>query len=459
MSMENVVSHINENSERYIEELKDYLRIPSISTDPERKNDIRKCADFTAEEMRRIGLENVQLIETDGHPAVFGEWIKAKDAPTVLIYGHYDVQPVDPVELWTTGPFEPDVRKGYIYARGAVDDKGQVFVHFKGLQAHLSQNGSLPVNVKVLIEGEEEIGSPNLAKVLRDYRDLLKADLVLVSDTSMYGPDVPSLVYGLRGLAYVELELTGPNRDLHSGSFGGAVDNPCSALCWIITQLKDRNGRILIPGFYDDVLELTEKEKNEFAKLPFDEADYRAELGVDALFGEQGYTTLERTWARPTLEINGIWGGYTGKGAKTVLPSKAFAKVSMRLVANQDPRKIIEQVKDYLNQITPKTVKLKIHDKGNAGRPALTPIDSPGVRAAYAAVTKAFGKEPVFQREGGSIPIVESFKQILGLDTVLMGFGLPTENAHSPDENLKLSNYQNGILSSAFFLDELARIS
>ena len=456
--MEKIEKYIESNKDNYVEELKEFLRIPSISTNPENKADVRNCAEYVRDQLNLIGLENVKIYETPGHPIVYGDWLYAgEDKPTILIYGHYDVQPVDPLNLWTDPPFEPTVRNGNIYARGSADDKGQVFIHMKSIQAHLLNNGSLPVNIKFLIEGEEEVGSIHLDEFILKNKELLKCDNVVVSDSAMFDYDVPSICYGLRGLAYMQVDLTGPNRDLHSGSFGGAVDNPINALAHIIVQLKDNKGKILIDGFYDDVLPISEKERVEFKKLPFDEKKYMEGLEINEVFGEEGYSTLERASARPTLDCNGIWGGFQGEGAKTVLPSKASAKISMRLVPNQDPEKIEKLFSDFVHKITPATVKVKVTSL-HGGKGAITPIDSPAIDAAVEALRKGFGKVPVFTREGGSIPIVNTFQTMLEADTVLLGFGLPDENAHSPDEHLNLSNFQRGILSVAHFFTELSKI-
>jgi acetylornithine deacetylase/succinyl-diaminopimelate desuccinylase-like protein len=457
--MNNILDYINTNKQKFVDELKAFLTIPSISTNPENKNDVRKCAEYVENELKSIGLENVKIYETPGHPLVYGEWLKAgKDKPTILIYGHYDVQPVDPVNLWTDPPFSPTIRNGNIYARGSADDKGQVFIHMKSIQAHLKNNKSLPINIKFLIEGEEEIGSENLDSFIEKNKELLKCDYVVVSDTAMFDKDVPSICYGLRGLAYMQVEVTGPNRDLHSGSFGGAVDNPINALAQIICKLKNEKGKILIDGFYDDVLELTKKEREEFSRLPFDEEKYKSGLGIDELFGEEGYTTLERASGRPTLDCNGIWGGFQGEGAKTVLPSKAGAKISMRLVPNQEPAKIEKLFTDYIKKITPKSVKVTVKSL-HGGKGAITPIDSPAMDAAVEALRKGFEKEPVFMREGGSIPVVNTFQTLLNAPTVLLGFGLPDENAHSPDEHLDLNNFYRGILSISHYYNELSKIN
>ena len=456
--MENVLKYIESNRDNFVIELKEFLKIPSISTNPENKNDVRDCALFVEKEMRSIGLENVKIHETPGHPIVYGEWLHAgKDVPTILVYGHYDVQPVDPVELWTDPPFTPAVKDGKIYARGAADDKGQVFIHFKSIQSHLLNNKSLPVNLKILIEGEEEIGSVNLDSFIEKNKELLKCDYVVISDTGMFDKDVPSICYGLRGLAYMQVEVTGPNRDLHSGSFGGAVDNPINALAHIICKLKDDKGKILIDGFYDDVIPLNEKERIEYTKLPFDEKKYKESLEIDETFGEEGYSTLERASARPSLDCNGIWGGFQGEGAKTVLPSKAGAKISMRLVPNQEPEKIEKLFTEYVKKISPKTVKVTVKSL-HGGKGAITPIDSPAMDAAVEAMKKGFGKIPLFTREGGSIPVVSTFQSLLNAPTILLGFGLPDENIHSPDEHFSLDNFHKGILSISNYYNELSKI-
>jgi acetylornithine deacetylase/succinyl-diaminopimelate desuccinylase-like protein len=454
-----ILDFIDSNKDRYLEELKGFLSYPSISNNPANKKDVEECALYLKQHLEKIGMEHAKVYPTEGHPVVYADWLHAGDnKPTGLIYGHYDVQPVDPVNLWTSPPFIAEVRNGNIYARGAADDKGQVMVHLKALEAHLKNNKSLPINLKIIIEGEEEIGSMHLDDFVSHHKNLLKADVVIISDTAMYDKGYPAIGYALRGLCYVQVELTGPNRDLHSGQFGGAVENPINALANMITKLKDNKSRILIDGFYDDVLPLGKEERAEFKKLPFDEDKYKASLGVDELFGEEGYSTLERIWARPTLDCNGIWGGYTGEGAKTVLPSKAYAKISMRLVPNQEPDKIEKLFTDYIKKIAPKSVKVSV--KGlHHGNPAITPIDSKWVRAAYEAMKQAFGKEPVFIREGGSIPIVVTFQDILNAPAVLLGFGLPDENAHSPDENMNLDNFYKGIKTSSIFYNELANLT
>lgn len=451
--MVEVISYIQNNKERYVDELKEFLRIPSISTLPENKEDIIKCAEFVASKLTQAGMNKVEIFKTEGHPIVYGEWLGAPGKPTVLVYGHYDVQPVDPIELWDSPPFEPVIKDGKIWARGATDDKGQVYVHIKSVEAYFKTIGSLPLNVKFLIEGEEEIGSANLETFLSNNIDLLKCDCVLVSDTSLYDEGIPTLTYGLRGLAYLEVEVVGPNRDLHSGSFGGAVANPINILAGMIAKLQDKNGKITIPGFYNDVIKLTKKERENYKRLKHSEKRFAKELGVYELKGEKGYSTLERIWARPTLDCNGIYGGFTGKGAKTVLPSKATAKISMRLVPNQDPKKVAKQFSRYIQKLAPKSVKVKVNDL-HGGQPFLSPLDNPAMIAASKAMEKAFGKKTVFIREGGSIPIITVFGRLLRAPAVLMGLGLQTENLHSPNEHFNLKHFDLGIKSSALFLKE-----
>jgi len=452
--MDNVIDFINVNRDRYIDELKALLAIPSVSALPEHKDDVRRCAEWCADEMRRIGLQNVRLVETPGNPVVYGDWLGASGAPTILFYGHYDVQPVDPLNLWESPPFEATVRDGEIYARGAADDKGQVFMHFKAVEAYLKQNGRLPVNIKIIIEGEEEVGSENLDDFIRAHKGELTADVVVISDSGMFARGVPSICYGLRGLVYFQIDLRGSSTDLHSGSFGGAVANPGFVLCQMIAQMKDRSGRIKIPGFYDDVQPLLDEERQAWASLPFNEKKYKKDFGIPKLLGETGYTTLERTWARPTFEVNGLLSGFTGEGAKTVLPAVAMAKVSMRLVPNQDPNKIADLFQKYVESIAPKTVELKI-TRMHGGKPWMTSYANPFVQAAGRAIEKGFGRAPIFTREGGSIPVVSTFQEELGLPSVLFGVGLPDENAHAPNEKLDLSNFHNGIIASAFLYEEI----
>lgn len=456
--MNKVIDFINTNRDRYVSELKTYLAIPSISALPEHKDDVRRAARWTAEELTRVGLEQVRLEETPGHPIVYGEWLHAEGAPTILFYGHYDVQPVDPLDLWETPPFEATVRDGEIYARGAADDKGQIFMHFKAIEAHMKQNGRLPVNMKVLLEGEEEVGSAHLDDFIRAHTDLLAADVVVISDSPMFERGVPSICYGLRGLAYFQIDVRGSNSDLHSGSFGGALHNPAMALAQILAAMKEKNGRIRIDGFYDDVVELTEEERTAWKQLPFNEKQYQRELGAPKLHGEPGYSTLERIWARPTFEVNGLLSGFTGEGAKTVLPAVAMAKVSMRLVPNQDPDKIAEQFEAYVRKVAPKSVEVTV-TRMHGGRPWITDYHNDFVQAASRAIEQGFGQAPVFNREGGSIPVVFTFQQELGLPSVLFGVGLPDENAHAPNEKLDLGNFHNGVIASAILYEEIARIA
>ena len=454
--MDKIIDFINVNRDRYLDELKAFLAIPSISALPQHAGDVKRCAEWCADEMRRIGLQNVRLVDTPGNPVVYGDWLGAPGAPTILFYGHYDVQPVDPLELWDSPPFEATIRDGEIYARGSADDKGQVFMHFKAIEAHLKQNGKLPVNMKIILEGEEEVGSVNLDNFIRDHKSELGADVVVISDSGMFARGVPSICYGLRGLVYFQIDLRGSSTDLHSGSFGGAVANPAFVLSQIIAQMKDRGGRIRIPGFYDDVVPLQEDERKAWATLPFNEKKYKKDFGIPKVFGETGYTTLERTWARPTFEVNGLLSGFTGEGAKTVLPAVAMAKVSMRLVPNQTPDTIAELFEAHVRDITPKTMELKI-TRMHGGKPWMTSYDNPFVQAAGRAIERGFGHKPVFTREGGSIPVVSTFQEELGLPSVLFGVGLPDENAHAPNEKLDVANFHGGVISSAILYEEISK--
>lgn len=451
--MKGILEYIQSNSERYISELQEFLRIPSISTDVGEPAEMKTAAEFVATQLQQAGMSSVEIFATKGHPIVWGERIEDSSLPTVLVYGHYDVQPVDPVELWEFSPFDPIVRDGQIYARGATDDKGQMMIHFKSAEAFAEVRGKLPVNLKFVIEGEEEIGSVNLEDFIRGHVDLLKADTVLISDTAFFARGVPSICYGLRGLAYMEITLKGPKGDLHSGSFGGPVANPAFVLSQIVASMKDEQSRVTIPGFYDDVVPLTQREKDEWAALPFDVEAYKAELGVAALDGEEGFTPLEQVWARPTLEVNGLSSGFTGEGAKTVLPATAMAKISMRLVPDQDYRKIETLFEDYVKSIAPPTVQVEIKSM-HGGKPWVASLDDPALVTASKAIEAGFGKRPVFQREGGSIPIVAAFTELLDAPCLLMGIGLPDENAHAPNERLDLDNFFGGIRSSAFFFEE-----
>jgi acetylornithine deacetylase/succinyl-diaminopimelate desuccinylase-like protein len=453
-----VPARIDAEKETYLEELKDYIRIPSISTDPAYKADIRRAAEFLAGKLREAGLQS-ELIETAGHPLVYAEWLGAPGKPTVLFYGHYDVQPADPLELWRNPPFEPTVEGDKLVARGATDDKGQSYAHVKAIAATLRERGTLPVNVKFLVEGEEEAGGEAIDRYVReDGGKRLACDAVMISDSSLYAPGQPALVYGLKGLSYMEIKVTGPNRDLHSGTFGGAVTNPLNALCQIVAKLRDeKTGKILIPGFYDDVRPLEEWERKEFASLPFDENEYRTELGVPELFGEEGYSTRERAWARPTCDVNGIFGGYMGKGAKTVLPSWGGAKVSMRLVPDQDPRKIAKLFTEYVQSIAPPGVTVEVESLHGAD-PVVVEAKGPIVDAALEAMQEVWGARPVRIREGGSIPIVSTFASVLGVPVLLLGFGLNDDGLHSPNEKFNISHFYNGIRSVARLLDRLSEL-
>lgn len=453
---QDVLGRIDNQKERYLEELKEYLRIPSVSTDPQHRDDVVRCSEFLVEKLSEAGLK-AEKIETAGNPLVYGEWIGADTRPTILFYGHYDVQPADPIEEWDSPPFEPTVNGDCLVARGATDDKGQSFTHIKAVAAMLEERGELPVNVKFILEGEEEIGGESIERfVHEDAGQRLSCDAVVISDTSMFAPGQPSLLYGLKGLAYLQLKVKGPNRDLHSGTFGGAVANPANALCQIIARLQDADtGRILIPGFYDDVRRLEEWERQEFAKLPFDELAYKEDLGLQQLVGEHGYSTLERMWARPTCDVNGIFGGYQGEGAKTVIPAWAGAKVSMRLVPDQDPGKIARLFADYVQEIAPPGVTAEARAIHGA-QPVVIDIQGPIADAAKAAQEEIFGNRPVLVREGGSIPIVASFTEVLGVPALLVGFGLPDDRLHAPNEKFNVSHFYNGIRTIVRLLDRAA---
>lgn len=442
---------LERNKDRFLDELFDLLRIPSISADTAFKDDVRKCAEYTAQKLKDAGADNVVLEETAGNPIVYGEKLVDPSKSTILVYGHYDVQPSVPDELWDTPPFEPTVKNGNIYARGACDDKGQFYMHTKAFEI-MMETDTLPCNVKFMIEGEEEVGSTNLGIYVKEKADKLKADVVLISDTALLSNEVPSIDTGLRGLSYVEVEVTGPNIDLHSGTYGGAVGNPINVLCDMISSLHDENRHITIPGFYDNVDIVSEADRAEMAKTPFDIEDYKAELDVNDVMGEKGYSTIERTGIRPTLDVNGIWGGYIGEGAKTVLPSKAYAKISMRLVPNQTSAEITEKFQKHFESIAPAAVKVKVTPH-HGGEAAVTPTDSKAFRAASKAMEKTFGKKPIPTRGGGSIPIVALFEEVLGLKTVLFGFGLDTDAIHSPNEKYGLFNYYKGIETIPYFYD------
>jgi acetylornithine deacetylase/succinyl-diaminopimelate desuccinylase-like protein len=437
------------NKERFLNELLELLRIPSVSARSEHKNDMVKCAEAVKQRLLEAGADLAEIIPTDGHPIVYGEKIIDPSKPTVLVYGHYDVQPAEPLELWHSAPFEPVIRDGKIYARGSCDDKGQFYMHVKALEMMVKTN-TLQTNIKFCIEGEEEVGSPNLGKFVASNKEQLKADVILISDTSMLGMDTPSIDVGVRGLSYIEVEVTGPDRDLHSGVYGGAVANPITMLARMIATCHDENNHITIPGFYDDVVEATPEERKKMAAAPFNEEVYKKDLGVSSLWGEKGYSTNERTGIRPTLELNGIWGGYTGEGSKTVLPSKASAKISARLVPNQSSVKITAKLLDYFTSIAPPGVTVKVSEH-HGGEPYMTPIDSSAYKAAAAAIRDTFGKDPVPVRGGGSIPICALFEKELGIKIVFMGFGLDSDNLHSPNEKYDLFNFYKGIETIPFF--------
>jgi acetylornithine deacetylase/succinyl-diaminopimelate desuccinylase-like protein len=434
----------------------DMLRIPSISADSKYKADVARCAEFVKDSLIAAGANKAEICPTEGHPIVYGEKIIDASLPTVLVYGHYDVQPPDPLNLWTSPPFEPVIKDGKIYARGACDDKGQMFMHVKAFEA-MDKNGALPCNIKFLIEGEEEVGSDHLGAFVKANKEKLKADVILISDTSMIANDVPSITVGLRGLSYVEVEVTGPNRDLHSGVYGGAVPNPIQVLAQMITAMKDENNHITIPGFYDDVVVVSDAERTEMAKAPFSLDAYKSDLKIGDVMGETGYTTNERTSIRPTFELNGIWGGYTGEGAKTVLPSKAYAKISMRLVPNQSSEKITKLFADYFKFIAPPAVQVEVRPH-HGGEPVVTPTDSIAYQAASNAMETTFGKKPIPTREGGSIPIVALFERELGLKSVLFGFGLNSDDIHSPNEHYGVFNFMKGIETIPHFFANYAEM-
>jgi acetylornithine deacetylase/succinyl-diaminopimelate desuccinylase-like protein len=444
----------DKNKDRFLEELLDLLRIPSVSAKSEHKADMITCAEAVQQRLLEAGADTVKLYETPGHPIVYGEKIIDPSKPTVLVYGHYDVQPADPLNLWHSPPFEPVIIDGKIFARGSCDDKGQFYMHVKALET-MVQTNTLSTNIKFCIEGEEEVGSPNLANFVKANKELLKADVVLISDTAMISLDTPSLDVGVRGLSYIEVEVTGPNRDLHSGVYGGAVANPITVLAHMITKCHDENNHITIPGFYDDVVEATAEERTLMAAAPYDEAAYKSDLGVSSLWGEKGFTTNERTGIRPTLELNGIWGGYTGEGAKTVLPSKAYAKISARLVPNQSSEKITEKLINFFTSIAPEGVTVKASEH-HGGEPYMTPIDSKGYKAAALAIRETFGKDPIPVRGGGSIPICALFEQELGIKIVFLGFGLDSDNLHSPNEKYNLANFYKGIETIPYFHQHFA---
>jgi acetylornithine deacetylase/succinyl-diaminopimelate desuccinylase-like protein len=450
-----IKEYLASNKSRFLSELTDWLKIPSISADSKYKNDVRTAAEFLKEKFLAAGVDKVEICETKGHPIVYAEKIIDPAKPTVLVYGHYDVQPADPLNLWNSPPFEPVIKDDKIFARGACDDKGQVYMHVKAFETLMKHN-MLPCNVKFMVEGEEEVGSDNLGEFVKQNKAKLKADVILISDTALISLEHPSITTGLRGLSYMEVEVTGPNRDLHSGVYGGAVANPINTLCAMIASLHDEHGKVAIPGFYEKVAELTQAEREALNKAPFDLSEYKTELGIDEIKGEKGYTTLERTGIRPTLDVNGIWGGYTGEGAKTVLPSKAHAKISMRLVPNQISSEITELFTKHFKAIAPKYVKVKV-TAHHGGEPAVTPTDSKAFTAASQAFMEVWGKTPIPTRDGGSIPIVALFKRELGLDTVLMGFGLDSDAIHSPNEHFGIKNFMLGVETIVSFYKHYAK--
>lgn len=461
--MQNTQTYIQEHKEQFLEQLFKLLRIPSVSADPKFKGDVAQTAEILKTSFEVAGVDFAEVCPTEGHPIVYAEKIIDPELPIILVYGHYDVQPADPYELWDTEPFAPEIRKteihpeGAIFARGACDDKGQMFMHLAAFEAMMNAY-ELPCNVKFMIEGEEEVGSPNLQTFIREERERLKCDVILISDTGMFAKDVPSITTGLRGLSYVEVEVTGPNRDLHSGLYGGAVTNPINALAEMIASLRDENNKITIPGFYDDVMEVSAEERNEMSRAPFDEQAYCKSIGIPETDGESGFSTMERGSIRPTLDVNGIWGGYTGEGAKTVIASKAFAKISMRLVPDQESEKITELFQKHFESISPKGVTVQVHPH-HGGEPAVTPIDSNAYQAASKAMEESFGKKPIPLRSGGSIPIVADFEKVLNVKTVLLGFGLDSDAIHSPNEHFGVTNFYKGIETIPYFYKYFAELS
>jgi acetylornithine deacetylase/succinyl-diaminopimelate desuccinylase-like protein len=452
--MSSIPKYLERNRKRHLEELTELLAIPSISTDKSKVDDVRRAAAWVHRRMEQAGCTRVETFKTDGHPIVYGEWLGAPGRPTVLVYGHYDVQPVDPIDQWKTPPFEPTLREGRVYARGASDDKGQFIVHVNALEAHLANDSSCPVNLKFVIEGEEEVGSDNLEPFIQNQKAMLACDAIIVSDTAMFDRGVPSICYGLRGLTYLEVSLRGSDSDLHSGSYGGSVVNPANALVEMLARLKDAKGRVTIPGFYDNVRRLAVPERRAFNSLPHSDRKFKKSIGAPDLFGESNYSTLERLWVRPSLDINGIWAGFTGEGAKTVIPAEAHAKVSMRLVPDQTPKEIFRKAAAYIKKIAPKTVKVSVRDL-HGGDAWVAPTDHPALRAAGDAMLRAFGRKPVFVREGGSIPIIPTFQQLLKVPVVLMGVGLPDDNLHAPNEKMDLEQFYKGIEAAAYLMEEL----
>jgi acetylornithine deacetylase/succinyl-diaminopimelate desuccinylase-like protein len=454
--MDPITAYLEQHRERFVDDLKAALRIPSVSAKAEHRADCQRCAQHLADHLRSLGMTRVEVVPTAGHPVVYAEWLGAPGRPTALLYGHYDVQPPEPLELWTTPPFDPQLRDGKLYARGAVDDKGQVYMHLKAIEAHMKVNGALPINLKVILEGEEEMGSEHLEAFLRQRRPELDADVIIVSDTAMLGPDQPALTYGLRGICYTQIEVTGPSKDLHSGHFGGAIINPANALCAIVSGLKDADGGITIPGFYDRVRQLSADERRTLAAVPFDEKGFIAESGSPGPGGEKGWTTLERVTVRPTLDVNGMWSGYTGEGSKTILPSFAAAKVSMRLVPDQDHGEVFRSFEATVRRLAPSGVSVKVIDLHSAP-PFLTSPDHPMLQAARRALQRAWAKPAVMIREGGSIPVMATFQETHGLPSILMGFGLDDDQVHSPNEKFSLSSFHGGTRSVAYLYEELAR--
>jgi acetylornithine deacetylase/succinyl-diaminopimelate desuccinylase-like protein len=454
--MDALTQYLEAHGEQFLADLEAVLRIPSISTVPEHKSDMLRCAQQVAADFKKAGMTRAEVVPTAGHPIVYAEWLGAPGKPTVLLYGHYDVQPPEPLELWQTPPFEPTIRDGKLYARGACDDKGQVYMHIAAIQAHMKVNGKLPVNLKAVIEGEEEAGSESLETFLREWRPRLDADVIVVSDTGMLSPDQPALTYALRGILYVQIEVTGPRRDLHSGAFGGAVQNPGNALASIIAGLKDGDGRVTVPGFYDRVKALTQAERDSLAGVPFDDRAFIAEAGAPAPFGEKGYSTLERIWVRPTCDVNGMWSGYLGEGSKTVLPSFAAAKVSFRLVPDQDGKELFPRVEAHVKRLAPPGVTVKVIDM-HAAPPFMTAPDHPLLQAAVRALARSWPKPPVMIREGGSIPVMATFQETHGLPSILMGFGLTDDNLHAPNEKFNLTSFHGGTKSCAYLYEELAK--
>lgn len=452
--MSRLQAYLESHRSRFESELIEFLRIPTVSADPTLKNEVARGAQWVAESLRRLGLAT-EVIPTAGHPLVYAESPPVPGAPVVLVYGHYDVQPADPLELWTSPPFEPVVRDGKLFARGSTDDKGQVFTHIKSAEAWMAVEGRLPVQLKFLVEGEEEVGSAALETYIESNAERLACDAVVISDGAQFAPGIPAITYGLRGIAYYELRLTGPNRDLHSGVFGGSVTNPANALAKILAAMVDDQGRIAIPGFYDDVLELSPQERQQLAALEFDEPAYMRDIGVSGLCGETGYTTLERRWTRPTFDVNGLWSGYQGEGAKTVLPGKAGAKFSFRLVPNQNPQHVTQGLRALLGRIKPPGIEMELLDFHGAPSMVFS-LDSPYIAAAARALERAFGRRPVYTREGGSIPIVSTFHNALGVDILLVGWGQNDDNAHSPDEKFSLADFHAGIRASTELWRELA---